>query len=77
MKRITFNLNTFIEDLSNCYVHESYGMIDDVVQRYKDFLSHARPEIKTKSKEYLMGHYLVKGNDTIKSYVVACHKNSV
>lgn len=74
MKRLTFNLNTFIVDLHNCYAEETYDMIDDVVQRYKDFLSRAKPEIQKKSKEYLMKHDLVKGDEIIRSYVVACHK---
>lgn len=75
MKRITFNLNTFIIDLHNCYAEETYDMIDDVVQRYKDFLSHASPEIVEASRKYLMGHELVKEDKIIESYIVACHKN--
>ena len=75
MKRITFNLNTFITDLHNCYAHETYDLIDDVVQKYKDFLRHASEGIQVDSKAYLMGHWLVKDDEVIKSYITACHKN--
>lgn len=77
MKRVTFNLNAFIIDLHNCYAEQTYDMIDDVVQRYKDFLSRTSPKIREASKEYLMRHYLVREDEVIKSYVVACHKNRV
>ena len=75
MKRITFNLNNFITDLHNCYAEETYDMIDDVVQRYKDFLSRSSPKIAEASRKYLMEHYLVQEDEIIESYIVACHKN--
>lgn len=65
-------------DLHNCYFHETYDLIDDVVQRYKDFLSRTRPEIAEKSKEYLMKHWVVESDNTgiMESYIVACHKKN-
>lgn len=75
-KRLTFNLNDFIIELQECYLHETYDKIDDVVQRYKDFLGHAKPEIAEKSRSYLMNHWIVKGDETrtFESYISACHK---
>ena len=77
-KRVTFNLNNFIMDLYNCYIHETYDLIDDVVQRYKDFLSHTKPEIAEKSRVYLMKHWVVMNDETgtLASYIVACHKKN-
>lgn len=77
MRRVTFNLNMFVTDLHNCYEHEKYDLIDDVVQTYKDFIRRADDDIIDKSKEYLMNHELVKEGDIIKSYIIACHKNRV
>lgn len=74
MKRITFNLNNFITDLHNCHAHETYDLIDDVVQKYKDFLRHASPTIQDSSKAYLLKHWLVKESEIMKSYIIACHK---
>jgi len=74
MRRLTFNLNDWAFALHDCYLYETYDMIDDVVQRYKDFLSNARPEIQEASKNYLMRHFLIENDETIKSYVTACHK---
>lgn len=72
-RRKVFNLGGFIEDLTFC-VDDRPEMIDDIVQTYKDFLSHTHEPLLTSVKSYVDNHVLVIENEKVRSFIVACHK---
>lgn len=72
-RRVTFRLNQFLEGLEYILL-ERTDLIDDHVQFYKDFLSHASDDIRGQVKSYMDLHPLVSGNQEIRSYVDACHR---
>lgn len=72
-RRVTFNINGFLQDLT-AVLDDRPDLVDDVVQRYKDFLGRTSEPIRTSTKQYIDGHILVVGNEDIKSYLDACHR---
>ena len=73
IRRKVFDLNDFLYDL-NYSLEDEPNMIDDVVQRYKDFLSHTREPLLSNVKKYVDNHSLVTHNERVKSFVSACHR---
>lgn len=75
-RRVTFNLNKFIEDLASCFDfdNDEADRIDDVVQTYKDFLSRAKEPVKSAAIKYVENHKLVTDNQRVRSFIKACHK---
>ena len=72
-RRITFNIDSFIRELDADLI-DRQDMIDDTVQKYKDFLGHASEKIREASKNYVNSHMLVVNNQQLKSFTDACHK---
>jgi hypothetical protein len=72
-RRVTFNLSNFITELSVC-LEGRPEEIDDVVQTYKDFLSHISDELRVKVMAYMDERPEVKSNNVLKSYISACYK---
>ena len=72
-RRVTFNLSNFITELSVC-LEGRPEEIDDVVQNYKDFLSHISDELRVKVMAYMDERPEVKSNKELKSYISACYK---
>jgi len=74
-RRVTFNLNDFIEELDWCLtVEQRHEDIHDVVEKYKSFLSRAEPKLIPQVKSYIDRHPMVVGNTKIKSFISACYK---
>lgn len=74
-RRVTFNLNSFIEELQTCLLWENkHEEIDDVVQTYKDFLSRTDENLITKIKGYVDNHPIVLEDSNLKSFISACYK---
>jgi hypothetical protein len=48
-------------------------MIDDEVQRYKDFLERTKEPLKSDVKSYSEKHPLVVENKRLRSFIKACH----
>ena len=71
-RRITFNLNQFLQDL-NTALEDKTGLIDDEVQRYKEFLSRTKEPLLSDVQRYVNNHPLVTGNQRLKSFIMACH----
>ena len=74
IRRVTFNLNAFLEELEVVFSDELYDQIDDTIQRYKDFLSWTNEDIRKKSMTYIENHPLFIDNQKVNSFVTACHK---
>lgn len=72
-RRKVFDLNNFLYDL-NYSLEEQPIMIDDTVQRYKDFLSHTSEPLLSNVKKYVDNHCLVVDNERVKSFILACHR---
>lgn len=72
-RRKLFDLNNFLYRLDTALESDT-DMIDDVVQEYKDFLSHSSYELKTKVFGYVCKHHLVLENQRLRSFVMACHR---
>lgn len=72
-RRITFNINNFLKELQEDLI-DRHDMIDDTVQKYKDFLGHSSEKIREDSKNYVNKHPLVLEDQVIKSFIDACHK---
>jgi hypothetical protein len=72
-RRVAFNLSNFITELSVC-LEGRPEEIDDVVQTYKDFLSHISDELRGKVMAYMDERPEVKSNKELKSYISACYK---
>jgi hypothetical protein len=73
MRRTTFNLNSFLEDLTIALDDRS-DLIDYEVEKYKTFLSHTKSPLTLSVMDYVNKHRLVTGNQEIKSYIDTCHK---
>lgn len=73
MRRLTFNLNSFLVDLNSALV-ENPQNIDYEIQRYKDFLSHSKEPIRDSAMTYVDKHVLVTGNQEVRSYIEVCHR---
>ena len=73
-RRVVFHINRFIEDLSLCLSEGKTDMIDETVQRYKDFLNEAEEPILSSTKEYVEKHPSVTRNQEVKSYIMPCHE---
>lgn len=71
-RRITFNLDQFITDLEEV-IKDNPDMIDDEVQRYKDFLSRTQEPLLLSIKNYAEKHPLVLENKRLRSFILACH----
>lgn len=71
-RRVTFNLNGFLEELQLAVIDRP-DLIDDTVERYKNFLSRTTENIRNISKDYINKHTLVAGNEEVKSYIDYCH----
>lgn len=74
-RRTTFNLNDFLGDLRYALT-ERTDLIDDEVQRYKDFLGRTKEPLKSKVIKYVNNHTLVTDNKELRSYIVACHTSN-
>jgi hypothetical protein len=75
VRRVTFNLSDFISELSMCLESEDrHGDIDDVVQTYKDFLSHIDEDLSIKVRSYMNKRPELRSNRRLKSFVSACYK---
>lgn len=73
VRRKVFDLSGFLYNL-NYTIEDEPEMIDDVVQTYKDFLSHTSEPLLSNVKKYVDNHSLVVNNERVKSFIVACHK---
>lgn len=73
-RRVLFDINGFLNDLDSCFFNERFDLIDDTVQRYKDFLRESTESIQEQTKKYIMTQHLVIDNEDIRSYVEACHR---
>lgn len=74
-RRVTFNLQGFIEELQTCLLWEDrHEDIDDVVQTYKDFLKRTDEGLVVKVKSYVDNHPVVMGDSNLKSFISACYK---
>lgn len=72
MRRVVFNIAEFIEELQ--WVLEDYPeLIDDTVQKYKDFLSRTKEPLLFSIKKYAINHPLVVENKRLRSFILACH----
>ena len=71
-RRIVFNIADFIETLNET-IQENPDMIDDEVQRYKDFLSRTKEPLLFAVKKYAINHPLVVENKRLRSFILACH----
>jgi hypothetical protein len=67
-RRITFNLKKYAEDLNSCLMKDSPELLEDVVERYDNFLKRADDKIRKSSEQYLMNHELV-----MKEYIFSSH----
>jgi len=73
-RRVRFNLNTFVEELTLCLeMEERHEEIDDVVQTYKNFLSRTDESMTAKVMGYLNKHPQVINNPNLKSFISACY----
>jgi hypothetical protein len=72
-RRITFNLKKYAEDLNSCLMKDSPELLEDVVERYDNFLKRADDKIRKSSEQYLMNHELVKNNKVMKEYIFSSH----
>jgi hypothetical protein len=73
-RRVRFNLNTFVEELTLCLeMEERHEEIDDVVQTYKNFLSRTDHGMTLKVRRYLDKHPQVINNSNLKSFISACY----
>tara|TARA_R110000772_G_scaffold54916_5_gene125351 strand:- start:207 stop:467 length:261 start_codon:yes stop_codon:yes gene_type:complete len=81
-KQIKYNLSSFLERLSNALYEEREGItedtdegeaIDDIIQEYKDFISHTKEPLLTSVKTYVGKHYLVADNERVTSFINACY----
>ena len=68
-RRVTFNLSNFITELSVC-LEGRPEEIDDVVQTYKDFLSHISDELRVKVMAYMDERPEVKSNNVLKEQML-------
>ena len=73
-RRVTFNLNNFLEELHPCFYMDRPDLIDDTVQKYKDFLLNTNKRIREVSKKHVENHVLYTDNKQVKSYIDACHR---
>ena len=73
-RRVTFNLNKFLEELHSCFYMDRPDLIDDTVQKYKDFLTRANERIRKVSIKYVENHVLYVDNQQVNSYIKACHR---
>ena len=81
-RSVKFNLGGFIEDLDNVLKVEDLDeslendseQIDDIIQRYKDFLSRTKEPLLSSVKSYVERHYLVVANPRIQSFINACYR---
>jgi len=73
-RRVKFNLNNFVEELTLClemeYRHED---IDDVVQSYKTFINRVDEDMRGKVKSYMDKHPKVKADANLRSFISACY----
>lgn len=72
MRRITFNIAEYLENLQEVIV-DNPDMIDDEVQRYKEFLERTKEPLKTEVKNYAERHPLTLENKRLRSFILACH----
>lgn len=71
-RRVTFNINNFLEDL-HMAIEDRPDLIHDTVDRYTTFLNRAKDDIKKSVVSYVNRHVLVSGNQEVKSYIDCCH----
>lgn len=75
-RRLTFNLNNFLEELNSCFYSEKPDLIHETVEKYKTFLSRANKNIRENSIKYVKNHTLYTDNVQVKSYIDYCHNTS-
>jgi hypothetical protein len=71
-RRITFNLTDYLENLQEV-IEDNPDMIDDEVQRYRDFLSRTKEPLLFSIKSFTINHPLVLDNKRLKSFILSCH----
>jgi len=71
-RRITFSLTEYLENLQEV-IHDNPDMIDDEVQRYKDFLSRTKEPLLLSVKKFTINHPLVLDDTRLKSFILSCH----
>ena len=72
MRRVTFNMIDFLENLQEV-IEDNPEMIDDEVQRYKDFLKRTPEPLAESIKYYMEKNPLVLENKRLRSFILACH----
>lgn len=73
-RRITFNLNDFLTNL-NLALENKSELVENEVQKYKDFLSHTKQPLKDSAMDYVNKHNLTTGSQKVRSFIEACHKD--
>jgi hypothetical protein len=73
VRRKIFDLDNFLLNLGYT-IEDRPIMIDDVVQTYKDFLSHTSEPLLSRVKDYVNRHSLVTEDEKVKSFIDACHR---
>jgi hypothetical protein len=71
-RRITFSLTEYLENLQEV-IEDNPDMIDDEVQRYRDFLSRTKEPLLLSVKNFTINHPLVLDNKRLKSFILSCH----
>lgn len=71
-RRITFNILDFLENLQEV-IEDNPDMIDDEIQRYRDFLNRTKEPLLSSVKNYVEKSPLVIENKRLSSFILACH----
>jgi len=72
-RRLTFNLNEFLEGFETVLIDRP-DLIHDEVERYKDFLGHTKSPLIFKVLNYVETHPLFTENQRLRSFIEPCHR---
>ncbi len=75
-RRVLFDITRFLNDLDACFYNERPDLIDETIQRYKDFLLMCPESIRKQTMDFVNKHRLVTEYEDIRSYIEACHKQN-
>jgi hypothetical protein len=70
-RRITFNIATYLEDLQQV-IQDNPDMIDDEVQRYKDFLFRLKGELIFSVISYTVNNETFLSDKRLRSFILPC-----
>jgi predicted DNA-binding ArsR family transcriptional regulator len=70
-RRVTFNIATYLENLQQV-IQDNPEMIDDEVQRYKDFLSRLKGELVFSVISYTTNNETFLTDKRLRSFILPC-----